>query len=171
MGVTGNLREIRIKDPGYNYAKAPTVTITGGGGEGARASSKMKLITHDAPFVAQVINNVINVGLGATNSTIGFSTFHRFNQGEKVIYISNGQKGVAGLSTNNVYYAGLKNSTKISLHTTEEDAFTGINTVTLTDYGVGTQFIRSYEKKLVVDSFVILDSGSGYKNNKTTVKC
>ena len=167
IGVSGQLKEIRIKDNGYNYAKAPVVTITGGGGEGAKASSKMKLITNEAPFVAQVINNVINVGLGATNSTIGFSTFHRFNQGEKVIYISNGQKGVAGLSTNNVYYAGLKNSTKISLHTSEEDAFIGINTVTLTDYGVGTQFIRSFNKKLVVESFVIVNSGSNYRNNRT----
>ena len=168
LGVSGQLREIRIKDNGYNYAKAPSVTITGGGGQGASALPNMKFVNHEAPFVAQVINNVINVGLGATNSTIGFSTFHKFNNAEKVIYNSNGQKAVAGLSTNTVYYTGLKNSTTIALHLTEEDAIVGVNTVTLTDYGVGTQFIRSYNKKLVVDSFVITDSGFDYKNNQTS---
>ena len=168
LGVSGNLKELRIKDPGYNYAKAPTVTITGGGGDGAKATAKMKLINNEPSFVAQVIEGVVNVGLGATNSTIGFSTYHRFNNAEKVVYVSNGQKSVTGLSTNNVYYAGLKSSTKIALHTTEEDAIVGVNTVTLSDYGVGTQFIKSYEKKLVVDSFIINDSGYEYKNNRTS---
>jgi len=167
LHVRGSLKEIRLKDQGYNYARAPKVTITGGNGKGAKARANMKLIANRATFVAQVVNNKINVGLGATNSTIGFSTYHRFNNGEKVVYISNGQKGVAGLSTNNEYFAGLKNSTKIALYNTQSDALAGINTITLTDYGVGTQFIESFNKKLIVDSIVIDDGGFGFANNRT----
>ena len=167
LGVRGSLSEIRLKDQGYNYVRAPKVTITGGNGKGAKARANMKLVANRAPFVAQVINNKINVGLGATNSTIGFSTYHRFHNGEKVVYIANGQKGVAGLSTNNEYYAGLKNSTKIALYNTSSDAIIGINTVTLTDYGVGTQFIESFNKRLIVDSIIVDDGGFGFANNKT----
>ena len=63
----------------------------------------MKLVNNEPSFVAQVIEGVVNVGLGATNSSIGFSSYHRFNNAEKVVYVSNGQKSDTRLSTNNVY--------------------------------------------------------------------
>ena len=167
LGVSGTLKEIRISDRGSTYERAPKVTITGGGGGGALAYPVMKNAIHEVPFVAQVFDNKEYVGLGVTNSTIGFATHHMLHNGEKVIYITNGEQAIGGLSTNTVYYAGLKNSTKIALYNKYSDARTGINTITLTDYGRGTQYIRSYNKRLVVDSFTIDNSGFDYKNNKT----
>jgi hypothetical protein len=168
LGVSGTLQEIRITDRGSSYERAPRVTITGGGGSGAKAYPIMKDAIHEVPFTAQVLENKEYVGLGATNSTIGFTTNHMLHNGEKVIYITNGEQAIGGLSTNTVYYAGLKNDRKIALYNKYADARTGINTVTLTDYGRGTQYIRSYNKRLVVDSFTIDNSGFEYKNNKTS---
>ena len=39
------------------------------------------------------------VGLGVTLSTIGFSTYHKFRNGEEVVYKTQSQQGVGGLST------------------------------------------------------------------------
>ena len=52
------------------------------------------------------------VGLGTERSdrvilednTIGFSTFHKFSNGEKVIYRTNGGTAIGGLSTDAIYY-------------------------------------------------------------------
>ena len=116
MGLSGTLKEIRITERGSTYERAPKVTITGGGGGGALAYPVMKNAIHEVPFVAQVFDNKEYVGLGATNSTIGFTTNHMLHNGEKVIYITNGEQAIGGLSTNTVYYAGLKNDRKIALY-------------------------------------------------------
>ena len=44
----------------------------------------------------------------------------------------------------------------------------GINTITLTSKGIGKQFIKSVEKKSIVESINILSGGTGYQNKKRT---
>lgn len=87
---------------GFDYVETPVVNISGGNGNNARASVNTKLITHKVNFDA-LANGSINL----TTNVIGFSTFHKFRNAERVIYKSNGQKGVTGLSTDSEYYASV----------------------------------------------------------------
>ena len=51
-------------------------------------------IDHISPFVTDDASK-----LNIFTNTIGFSTFHKFRDNEQVIYLSDGQTGVAGLTT------------------------------------------------------------------------
>ena len=58
--------------------------------------------------------------------------------------------------------------TTVKLHKTQQDAIVGINTIELTSFGVGKQYLQSYDPKSVVEAINITNSGSGYENKKTS---
>ena len=164
--VSGNLKEIRVIDPGFDYETTPSINITGGNGVNARALANMKLISYEVSFNSQ--SNASLVSLGSSLSTIGFTTYHKFRNSERVIYKTSSQAAVGGLSTDSSYYVSVINPYTIKLHKTLNDAVSGINTITLTNYGVGNHTFQSYDKKSVLASVSIVDSGSGYENKKKT---
>ena len=164
VAVSGSVKEIRIIDPGFDYEETPEVNILGGNGSGAKASVNTKLITHKVNFDALPGGNV-----NTTTNIIGFGTYHKFRNAERLIYKSNGQKAVSGLTTDSEYYASIVNNSSITLHITRQDAIVGINTLSLTDFGVGRQTLESYDKKMVIEAINIISSGSGYSNRKKTI--
>ena len=164
--VSGSLQEIRIVDPGFDYVDTPIIKITGGNGTGARASANMKLINHESVFNSE--NSAKLIGIGTTLSTIGFTTYHKFRNGERVIYKTGGQKGISGLTTDSSYFVAVQNNQTVNLHKNLNDAVSGINTVTLLSYGTGNHKLQSYDQKLVVGSISVESSGSGYENKKRT---
>ena len=161
VSVTGTVKEIRIIDPGFDYTEIPEVNISGGNGTGAKASVNTKLITHRVNFDALPDGSV-----DLTSNTIGFSTFHKFRNAERVIYKANGQKAVAGLSTDSEYYASVITNSTIKLHPSKQDAISGTNTIDLTNYGVGSHTLESFDKKMVVEGINIISGGSGYSNQR-----
>ena len=161
--VSGSLQEIRIIDPGFDYVDTPSIKITGGNGRNAKAYPNMKTISHESVFNSQ---DSRSVGIGSTVSTIGFSTYHKFRNFEKVIYSPNGQMSVGGLTTNSSYYISTLDDFTIKIHETLEDSISGINTVVLTSYGVGKHSFRSVNRKKIIGSIVVENSGEGYQNNK-----
>ena len=82
--IKGTVTEIRVEEPGFDYVREPTVTISGGNGSGAKANVSMKQINHKVDFFADVAS--ANVTIGSTQSIIGFSTYHKFRDAEKVLY-------------------------------------------------------------------------------------
>ena len=167
LAISGSLREIQILDRGFDYVESPTISITGGNGKNAKASASLKLVNHEVEFFSDPQSE--RVGLGATLSTIGFSTYHKLRSGEEVIYKPDGQQNVGGLSTDAVYYASIVNPTTIKLHTTISDAVVGINTVTLSFYGIGKHRLETVNKKAVIDAINIIDNGSGYETKRRSV--
>jgi len=165
--VSGSLQEIRIIDPGFDYQEIPTIKITGGNGSGAEAKVNMKQISHEVTFNSEIQSGL--VGLGSAISTIGFSTDHKFKNGEQVIYRTYSQTAVGGLSTDAVYYVSRKSPTSIKLHRTLNDSVIGVNTVFLTSYGSGNHVFESTTKKLALASVTIVNSGFGYQNKKRSV--
>ena len=101
-------------------------------------------------------------------NSIGFSTFHKFKSGEQVIYLTGGQENIGGITTTSSYYVSLVGLTTVTLHRTQGDALSGVNTVGLNNYGIGKQTLQSYYQKSVVDSVNVLTGGSGYENKKRT---
>ena len=122
----------------------------------------MRLIEHAPYFNAESAS--ANVGL--TTNTIGFTTYHKFRDAEKVIYLTGGQEAVAGITTDAAYYVRAIGDYGIKLHKTEGDALAGINTVDLTAYGMGQHQLQSYNKKSVLESINVVTPGSGYQNKK-----
>ena len=169
VAVNGSLNALKVVDPGFDYEETPVATVSGGNGKGAVVSVNMKQIDHKVDFFADAGSQKIGIGTTSNNSfQIGFSTYHKFRNAEKVVYYTYGQQAVSGIVTNAQYYARNIGVTTITLHKTEADAISGINTITLTANGIGKQSIASVNKKLVVGSFNIISSGSGYENKKTT---
>ena len=164
--VRGFLSEIKIIDPGFDYQSTPIVNVIGGNGVGANASVNMKLIDHESSFNSESPSAL--VGIGSTVSTIGFGTYHKFRNSERIIYKTNGQTAVGGLSTDSSYYVSTISPYVVKLHKTLDDAVSGVNTVVLSSYGVGNHILQSYNKKSVVGSINIINSGSGYENKKRT---
>ena len=167
LAVSGSLREIQIIDRGFDFTETPTVSITGGNGQNARALVNTKLISHSVEFFSDPQS--ARVGLGTSLSTIGFSTYHKLRNGEQLVYKPNSQKVVGGLSTNATYFAEIVDATTIKLHDTLGEAIAGINTVTLSFHGIGRHTLECTSQKSVIDSINIVDNGSGYENKKRSV--
>ena len=168
--LKGNLQSIEITDTGYDYVSDPIISITGGNGKGAKASVNMLNKYHDVEFQA--------VGLGTDRSdrvilednSIGFSTFHKFRNGEKVIYGTNGGTAIGGISTGAVYYVHTVGVSTVRLYKEQTDAINaGVNTISLTSFGTGVHKLQTFEKKRIVSSIIVDSSGSGYENKKRTI--
>lgn len=161
--IEGGLSDIEVIDPGFDYIETPIINITGGNGTGANAVANIKLVNHEVLFDAQK-----NVTTGnSTTSKIGFSTYHKFRDGERVIYKTNGYSSIGGISTNASYYVSVKSPTEIQLHSNLEKFNTGI-AISFTSLGVGEHTILSYDKKITIGSISIVNPGSGYQNKKRT---
>ena len=167
--VRGEFKEIRVVDTGFDYIDQPIITITGGNGVGAVAKAKLLTIPHELSVNTTGITSIIPdfAGLG-TESSIGFTTYHKFRDAEKIRYNTFGRKALVGLDTGNSYYARVINPHTIKLHKSTSDALAGINTIFFTDYGLGTHSFESISGKLVLNSIVITDPGSGYENKQRT---
>ncbi len=168
VSVSGSFNEIRVINSGFDYAETPILKISGGNGSGALGQINMKSVNHNVEFFADLVSNQVVVGTAATQSRIGFSTYHKFRNAEKIIYKTSDQDGVSGIVTNSLYFVSKIDDITVRLHKTEEDAISGINTVFLTSHGIGKHSLQSITKKLVVDSINIVNSGSGYENKKRT---
>ena len=173
VAVSGSLKEVRIIDQGFDFVDTPTIEIKGGNGSGAVAKVNISPSIHSVAFNAEatvgVGSTVPDVSLGTANSTIGFSTFHKFDTSEKVIYDTTGLQAITGLTTNAYYFVEKIGDYTIKLHTSAENARVGVDTVGLSAYGSGTHYIKSASRKNIVSSVVITDSGSGYQNKKRTI--
>ena len=163
--VEGNISEIEVLDGGFDYTTTPTLKVSGGNGKGCIATPNLVLKDHSVEFDTIETAGLVNL----TNNTIGFSTFHKFRDGELVSYNTEKQTAIAGLSTNATYYCCVKNSTTVSLHKNYQDAIAGISSVNLTDYGVGIQELKCQSKKRVISSVSIGNSGFGYRNRLTSI--
>ena len=162
VNVKGNLDRIEILDPGFDYVTNPIVTISGGNGLGANAYANTKLITHSISFYS----TSDNVQVGLSSDTIGFTTFHRFRETERVVYKTDGQSAIGGITDNADYYVKLVDSKTIQLFNNESDSITGSNPVNLTSNGVGVHRFESYNKKRVISDIIVTSSGSGYENKE-----
>jgi len=164
--VKGSFSEIRVLNSGFDYVEVPTIKIIGGNGQGAKADAKLITIPHEVTFNSSGIGTA--VGIGSDDSSIGFSTYHKFRNTERIVYKTFGRKALVGLDTGAVYYVSVKDDYRVKLHKNLNDAVSGINTVTFTDYGDGIHSLNSLNGKAVLNSINIIDPGTGYENKRRT---
>jgi hypothetical protein len=160
--VEGSLERIDVVDGGFDYLDEPIITITGGNGLGAYAKPNLTTFKHQVSF-----NSIESAGLvNLTNDTLGFSSYHKFRDYERVVYLTEGQTSVGGITTNAQYYVNVQDAFNVKLHKTLDDAVSGINTINLTSYGVGVHLFESFSPKRKISSVSVLNRGFGYKNKK-----
>jgi len=163
--VHGQVEKINIIDGGFDYISEPIVTISGGGGSGAKAKAELFSFEHSVSFNAIESSGLVDL----TNDTIGFSSYHKFRDAERIIYKPDGQQAVGGISTDSSYYVSVQDSFTVKLHKTYEDAAAGINTINLTSYGTGVHRFASSNIKKKISYINVYDKGSGYKNRKISI--
>jgi len=163
--VEGSFESIRVVDGGFDYLGTPIISIIGGGGRGATAKADMISVKHINTFNA--FEQALEVNL--TNDTIGFSSSHKFRNGEAVIYSTNGSSNIGGISTDSPYYVFPVSATIVKLHETYEDAIAGINTVNLTSYGSGSHSLTAIQRKKTINSIKVTNTGSNYKTRQVSV--
>jgi len=159
VGVAGSLSGIKLVDPGFDYIETPTIDIIGGGGKGAVVKAELSLFKHEELFKSDDSNNV-----NLSTNIITFSQDHKFRDFEKVVYRAFNQTPIGGLIDNSIYYIKTLSATSITIHNTELDSVSGINTVNITSYGTGKHSIESYSTKKKIQRFIIENNGKGYKN-------
>jgi hypothetical protein len=164
VSIKGNLKEIKIIDSGFDYVDTPVVRISGGNGSGATAEVVLTDTIHEVSFNSEERSALVDI----TNNTIGFTTYHKFRNNEQVIYKTSSERAISGLSTDANYYVSVQNTSTIKLHKTYSNSVLGINTISLLDYGTGNHTFESIDKKKVVSSIVIRNSGEGYENKLRT---
>ena len=104
--IKGSLKEIKVLNSGFDYVEEPIIKISGGNGTGANAAPKLNKVSHE------LLINGDGVGLGTVKldaagintSSIGFTTYHRFRPGERVVYDPLGSIPIVGLATQATYY-------------------------------------------------------------------
>ena len=166
VAVEGNLERIDIVDGGFDFVDTPVVKISGGN---PTKQAKAEAVTTSLVYFAN-INTEFNGNIDIGNNQIGFSSFHKFRQNERIIYDSRGLQAIGGMSTDASYFVNIIDNFTIELHNNAVDSAAGVNTVTFNNtFGVGTQTIRSAERKHVVTSIIITDHGEGYKNKKREI--
>ena len=165
VNVRGSFNKINLQYGGFDYINDPVVVISGGNGKGASAKANVGLVEHTVDFNSAEVYGLVTIG---SSSAIGFSTSHRFRDYEQVIYKTNGESAIAGLTTGAAYYVSVQNATNVKLHKTKSEAVAGINTIIFTDYGVGRHTLQSTNLKKVVSSVEIVSPGEGYENRKKT---
>ena len=135
--VKGEFKEIRVLNSVFDYLDKPIIKISGGNGNSAVAEPSMSLIAHELFFDSTGSSGIGSVGIGTDLSRIGFSTYHKFRDGESVKYRTFGKRSLSGLTTDAIYYVKSFDNYVVKLHKTEQDARLGINTVYFNDYGIG----------------------------------
>ena len=165
ISVRGSVEEIQIIDTGFDYIETPTVKLTGGNGSGSVLKAQLKKIVHRVNF-----NSNDNQVVDAAVNTIGFTTFHKFRDYEKVVYETNDGVAIVGLTTGAAYYVGVEDAFTVKLYNNQDDAVSGINTVGLGNtLGIGLHTLKAAEKKSILSKIVVADGGSDYTNNKRDI--
>jgi hypothetical protein len=111
---------------------------------------------HFVDFNSSASNGRLNL----VSNTIGFSTYHKFRDGESVVYNTGGNSPIGGLTTEARYYVNVIDDYSVKLHKTLNDSLVGINTIDITSYGVGNHRLESTTRKKKISSITVTNSGS-----------
>jgi hypothetical protein len=175
--VVGQLESIEVLDGGSDFTTNPIITITGGNGSGCVAKAN----TRKEKIIAFTNTSSGSGFISTSTNIIGFSTYHRFRNGDAVVYSANSQTPIgigthqsslirdANLVDSSVYYVSSVSLNEIKLHVKQPDALSGINTINITDFGEGNQYFTTVDLKNILSSITVSDKGFGYTNNPIRV--
>jgi hypothetical protein len=172
--ISGSIREVYVDSQDYDIEKVVSVDIIGGNGSGAVLEPVISKRVRDISFDGRTLTD--GGGISTTGNRISFLTDHNLNNGEQVVYNSNGNSqvvigtGSSTLINNTSYFVKVENNTTISLFKSLSDYTTSSNVV---GFSTGTQGVHKFSTivpKNTINEIKVIDGGSGYSNRKLIVK-
>ncbi len=188
---SGDISEIIVTNPGFDYADTPQISVTGGNIEKSSTpvigKAYMRGFTHSFSFNDQNGLNNYRV-IKEDNAIVHLDRPHKFINGEEVVYTTTGRPiGIGStqvgftttmLTSGATYFIRKNSDFSFSLTVRKSDAIAGINTIDLVpqshggityDYGSGTHTLTSRKIRKIIDRITISDKGGKYQNRKVLV--
>ena len=185
--IIGKIEDVQVDQQNYDIDSVGSITVKGGNGIGAVLQPIVTQRFRELSFDGRQKVNAIVGGVDIDNETITFNTTHNLNDGQALVYDSNGNPPI-GINTGGsnlakvgidtslhhgaVYFPkiiGIGNSVK--LFSSKADFISGINTVGFTTINTsGVHKFRLKDGKNHLRSVKVLNSGEGYANRKLLVK-
>jgi hypothetical protein len=169
--MVGNLEELVVIDPGFDYINTPIVKILGGASEGLiKTEVKMKLSPKVFNFNASSTAGFVS----DLDDSFIFSGKHKLSTGDEVIFNSFGNPSIGigtdtsdgNLIDNSIYYIiNVGAGTSFKIAKTKQDSFAGIN-IPIREYGSGSQRFTTLKKKKIIDRVDIVNKNVEFKYNK-----
>ena len=180
--LSGSIKSVFVDSQDFDINSVVSIAVTGGNGKGAVLEAILKKRYREIYFDGRLTIN--SGGINYTNDTLTFLTDHNLNNGDKIIYNSNGNSeigiGTFGgsnnnqsktLSNNSEYYAKKESNNTIKLYSSFSDYSSGINTIGFTEvYTSGIHKFTTLSDKKTISEIKVIDGGEGYQNRKLTVK-
>jgi len=161
VNIVGELKDIKIVSPGIGYEVKPKISIVGGNGSGAVVEPNL--------VRTRIISGFRGDGIGVDPTTITFVENHNFDNGEEVIYDSNGNSDIFPLKDKSSYFVGIVNSKTINLYNTYSDAINQQNNINFVGISSGFHRFKTLNSKNTITKIYVRSSGSGYSNKKVKV--
>ena len=179
---SGNISEIVVTNPGFNYADTPQVSVSGGNAsslvEPLVGKVYMRGFTHSFSF-NDISELVTRVDLASDSVIHGEDNPHKFENGEEVVYTATGTPiGIGStavgfdtsrLTSGSTYFIRKNSEVSFSLTVKKSDALSGINTIDFNQFGTGTHTLTSKKIRKIVDRISLLEKGVKYQNRKVVV--
>ena len=172
--ISGSIINVYIDAQDYDINKILSIDVSGGNGSGAILEPIIRKRVREIDFDGRTVVN--GGGISTTGNRISFLTAHNLNNGEEVVYNSNGNSQViigSGSSTlinNSSYFVKVENNTTISLFESLDDYNNNTNIVGFTTGTQGTHKFKTITPKNTISEIKVIDGGSGYTNRRLTVK-
>lgn len=176
--VSGSIQKIFIDPQDFDINSSVLVSVNGGNGSGATFEPVIKRRVREIYFDSR-----LSIGIDSDYETITFLKDHNLNNGDEVIYNSNGNPEI-GIGTyygsninqnktlvNNIsYYTKVENNKTIKLYSSFGDYSSGINTIGFTQTpNVGIHKFSSLSNKNTLSEIKVIAGGEGYENRNLIV--
>jgi len=171
--LSGKIDSVFVDAQEYNIDKILSVDISGGNGSGAVLEPVLVKRYRDVSFDGRLNTN--SGGIGTATGTITFLSDHNFQNGQEVIYNSNGNSslvigsGTTTLLDRTSYFVRVENNTTISLFESLSDYNSGSNKIGFSTGTEGTHKFQTITFENTISDIKVIDGGSGYTNRKLIV--
>jgi hypothetical protein len=179
--LSGSIKKVFVDAQDFDINTIVSIAVTGGNGNGAVLEPILKQRFREIYFDGRLSTN--SGGVDYENETITFLTNHNLNDGDRVIYNSNGNDAIGigtfgksnnnqniSLSNNSEYYIKKESNNTIKLYPSFSEYSVGINTIGFTEvYNSGIHKFTSLSNKKTISEIKVIDGGQGYQNRKLIV--
>jgi hypothetical protein len=180
--ISGKVEKVFIDPQEFDINSIVSIGVSGGNGAGCVLQPIFKKNVKEIYFDGRLSSN--SGGVDYVYDTITFLDDHNLNNGQEVIYNSNGNIPI-GIGTfggsdidqnltlvnNSSYYVKIENNKSIKLYPSFSSYSAGINTIGFTEvYNSGLHKFSTISNKKVISEIKVINGGSGYQNRKLIVK-
>ena len=162
LNITGNVKQVDIISPGVGYQNKPKIIISGGNGSGCVLDSNLVSSKIIASFKG-------GLGVSIASNTITFDEQVLFEDNEEVVYNSNGNVDIGGITNGAIYYVGIVTSGVIKLYTNIQNSSSKTNPINISSSSFGIHNLTTVKNKNTISKIYVKNSGEGYSNRSVII--